>query len=235
MNRQGYQQSIFGSFIDTEKASSINQPWARDERIVNPQRNVDIAKQLLDSIGWVDNDGDGIRETVDGDVLALLAIVEDNAPQELIQILQLLDRDFRDIGVSLTVEVLDQTTWTDRWVNTHEFDLIGYSLLQYGAFNEFDLYGSAWDIRVNGNGWNPGGYANEAVDAALQEWFEAYEIDDMTRALYKLQRAVTDDPFGLFFGFPQDPVLVRPGILGYQPNKMWQSWNTRSMWKSTES
>ncbi|MEJ7838564.1 MAG: ABC transporter substrate-binding protein [Thermomicrobiales bacterium] len=233
MDRERYQRSIFGSFIDTTQAGSISQPWARDERIANPVRNVDVANQLLDSLGWVDRDLDGIRETPEGDALALVAIVQNDAPAELITILQSLDSDFRDIGVSLIVDILDPTAWAERWVVTRDYDLIAYSLLGYGAFNEFDLYGSAWDIRSNQAGWNPGGYANDIVDAALAEWFGAFEIDDMRLALYKLQRAVTDDPFGLFFGFPQDPILVRPGLLGYQPNKMWQGWNTRLLWKPT--
>lgn len=233
MDRERYQRSIFGSFINTSKAGSISQPWARDDRIVNPQRNIDIANQLLDSIGWIDNDLDGIRETPEGDILTLVIIVENDASPELIAILQSLDGDFREIGVSSVVEVLEPAAWSDRWVNTHDFDLIGYSLLGYGAFNEFDLYGSAWDIRSNLAGWNPGGYANESVDTALDEWFAAWEVDDMQLALFKLQRAVTDDPFGLFFGFPQDPVLVRPGVLGYQPNKIWQGWNTRGLWKNS--
>jgi peptide/nickel transport system substrate-binding protein len=235
MDRDKYQQSIFGSFIDTSKAGSITQPWARDERIVNPARNLDIANSRLDAMGWVDNDGDGIRETPAGDILSLVAIVQAGDQPELIQILLQLDADFRQIGVSLTVEELEPDAWTARWTTTHDFDLIGYSLLTYGAFDEFDLYGSAWDIRANQAGWNPGGYANEAVDAAIAEWFGTTDIEAMKVALYKLQRAVTDDPFGLFFGFPQDPVLVRSGILGYQPNKIWQSWNTRMLWKSTRS
>jgi peptide/nickel transport system substrate-binding protein len=235
VNRDAYQQSLFGSFIDTAKAGSINQPWARDERIVNPARNIDMANRLLDSIGWFDNDGDGLRETPEGDILQLVAIVESDAQPELIQILQSLDRDFGDIGVALTVDILEPDAWTERWVTTHDFDLIAYSLLEYGAFNEFDLYGSAWDIRTNNAGWNPGAYSNETVDSALAEWFAAYRIEDMQVALYKLQRAVTDDPFGLYFGFPQDPVLVRPEVYGFQPNKIWQSWNTRNMWTTRQS
>ena len=231
VDREGYRQAIFGSFIDIDDAGTITQPWARDPRIVSPKRNVAKANELLDDLGWRDNDGDGIREAPSGDVLNLNLIVREGANADFIALLQGLDHGFREIGVSLAVEILSAPEWTDRWVNTHEFDLIAYDLLQYGAFDEFDLYGSAWDIRTNMNGWNPGGYRNADVDAALDEWFAAYEIDDMRLAMYKLQRAVVFDPIGLFFGFPQDPVLVRPGVLGYQPNKMWQTWNTRGMWK----
>ncbi len=179
MDRDGYRQAIFGSFIDTREAGPIAQPWARDDRIVSSQRDVKAANKLLDDLGWVDNDGDGIRETPAGDVLALIAIVQAAAPPELIAILQALDGDFQAIGVGLTVEVLGPPEWFNRWVNTHEFDLIAYDLRQYGAFDEFDLYGTVWDIRANQAGWNPGGYSNAAVDAALDEWFVAYEIFHM--------------------------------------------------------
>jgi peptide/nickel transport system substrate-binding protein len=232
MDREGYRQAVFGSLIDMTRANPVVQPWAQDDRWPLVERNTAYANELLDGLGWIDNDGDGIREAASGDVLALTAIVEASAPAELVAVLRQLDTDWREIGVSLDVQVLDIATWSDRWVNQHDFDLIAYDILTYPSFDEFDLYGTAWDIRTNTGGWNPGGYSNEAVDAALAAWFASYEIEDMRIALLNLQRAVSTNPFGVFFGSPQDAVIVRPGVRGYRPNKVWQAWNTRTMWKT---
>ncbi|MEA2514862.1 MAG: hypothetical protein QOJ59_4351, partial [Thermomicrobiales bacterium] len=46
-----------------------------------------------------------------------------------------------------------------------------------------------------------------------------------------LQHAVNDDLFGLWFGFPQELILAREDILGFQPNISWETWHTRLLWR----
>ena len=46
-----------------------------------------------------------------------------------------------------------------------------------------------------------------------------------------LQKETNNDLFALWFGFPRDLVLVRQDIHGFQPNKQWQTWDTRKLWK----
>jgi hypothetical protein len=42
---------------------------------------------------------------------------------------------------------------------------------------------------------------------------------------------VNDDLFGLWFGFPQELILAREDILGFQPNISWETWHTRLLWR----
>jgi ABC-type transport system substrate-binding protein len=229
IDREGYAADIFGGFIDVDRAGFVTQPWAIDADVRNPARDVARANRMLDDAGWGDWDGDGIRDSPNGDRGAFVCIVRDDADPALLATLDRLNRDFGELGFSLEVQRLDPDSFTSRWTEGFDYDLIAWSLTQYGAFAEFDLVGSQWSIRRNTAGWNPGGYWNPEVDEAIVSYLNAWKQEDMVAALKVIQRVTNDDPFALWLGFPQQPVLVRPDISGFQPNKMWQTWNTWSL------
>ena len=234
VNRADYAKTLFGGYIDVERAGTMTQPWAIDPSVKNPKRNLDAARKLLADNGWVDWDGDGVLDSPVGDRGAFVCIVREDADPGLLAILDSLNADFNELGFTLEVQRLDPAAFTARWTSTFDYDLIAYSLNQYAAFNEFDLYGSAWNIRKNLAGWNPGGYWNADVNEAIASYLQSWKIDDMRKALSTIQRATNEDLFALWLGFPKQPVLVQPEISGFQPNKMWQSWNTWSLWHGDE-
>ena len=231
VDREAYARELFYGFIDERSAGTITQPWAHDDSLCNPAFSIDEANRILDEGGWTDVDGDGMREDARGNVLDLYCIVREDERPELLAILDRLGDDFARIGARLTVERLDPEAFDARWTENRMYDMIAYSLTQYAAFAEFDLYGSAWDIRTNPAGWNPGAYSNPDVDAAIAAYFGAWEVDGMRAALHQLQQAANEDLFGLWFGFPRDLVLVRNDIRGYAPNKMYQTWDTWKLWR----
>ncbi len=235
IDRAAYAQADFGGFVAETRTGTVAQPWAHDDSMANPRRDVAEAKRVLDALGWVDVTGDGLRDTPWGEPLSLVCIVQDDTRPELLALLDRLNADLGDIGAALEVQRLDAATFADRWINGHDFDLIAYALTLYPGFAEYDLYGSAWDIRTNPRGWNPGGYVNATVDEAIAAYLAAVEQEDMAAALATLQRAVNDDLFALWFGFPQDLILVRPDIRGFIPNKMHQTADTRLLWRTPVS
>lgn len=234
IDRERYAREVFRGFIHAEAAGTIAQPWAHDETLTNPPRDVAQARALLAEAGWEDQDGDGYVEGEDGNPLVLTCIVQNNQRPELLAVLERIGPDLKEAGVSLIVQRLGPDQFRDRWVQSHEFDLVAYAYNLFPGFTDFDLYGSAWDIRENSQGWNPGGYRNEEVDAAIADILVAYDPGEQRDALIRLQRAADEDLFGLWFGFPRDLILVRPDLLGFQPNPMWQTWDTRKLWRPSE-
>jgi ABC-type transport system substrate-binding protein len=231
INRERYAEEVFGGFTRWDAAGTVSQPWAHDDE-TTPAFSPEAASVLLTEAGWVDYDGDGVRENVDGWPLRPVAIVREDSRPELAAVMARVARDFAAVGIALSVEVLPPDVFDDRWITRRDYDLIAYAYDQLPGFTDFDLYGSAWDIRNNPAGWNPGGYANADADAAIDEFLGAVGVERQAAALRRLQRIVNEDLFGLWLGFPQDLVLVAAGIEGFVPDIVWQTARTWELWRA---
>ncbi|MER3487052.1 MAG: hypothetical protein C4345_14820, partial [Chloroflexota bacterium] len=70
------------------------------------------------------------------------------------------------------------------------------------------------------------------ADDAIRDALAARSMEGLRNALRRLQQAVNDDLFALWFGFPQDLTLVRSDIQGFQPHILLPTWNTRLLWRA---
>jgi peptide/nickel transport system substrate-binding protein len=200
--------------------------------LLTPPFNLPAAAALLAEAGWLDHDGDGVLEDLNGWPLRPVAILRQDSRPELSEVMARVARDLAAIGMALTVEVLPPAEFDDRWIARRDYDLIAYAYDVLPGFTDYDLFGSAWDIRTNPVGWNPGGYANTDADAAIAEFLTAISIERQADTLHRLQQAVNEDLFGLWLGFPLDLVLVADGIEGFAPDMAWQTARTRNLWHS---
>ena len=234
INRERYAEEVFGGFTRWHAAGTVAQPWAHDGEATTPAYSPEAASVLLTEAGWIDYDGDGVREDVNGWQLRPVAIVRDDSRPELAAVMARVARDLAAVGIALSVEVLPPDAFDERWITRRDYDLIAYAYDQLPGFTDFDLYGSAWDIRTNPAGWNPGGYANAEADAAIDEFLGAISIERQATALRRLQRVVNEDLFGLWLGFPDDLVLVAAGIEGFAPDMAWQTARTWDLWRAPQ-
>ena len=234
INRERYAEEVFGGFTRWQAAGAVAQPWAHEDDLTIPAFSPDAASVLLTEAGWIDYDGDGVREDVNGWQFRPVAILREDSRPELAAVMARVARDLAEVGIALTVEVLPADEFDDRWIARRDYDLIAYAYDQLPGFTDFDLYGSAWDIRSNAAGWNPGGYANPDADAAINEFLGAVSIERQATALQRLQRVVDEDLFGLWLGFPDDLVLVAGGIEGFTPDMSWQTARTWDLWHGSD-
>ncbi len=233
VDRERYARDIFSGFFRPDAAGTVAQPWAYDPESRNPPRDAAAARDLLKEAGCDDRDDDGTLEDETGQPLEIVLILRNDARPELERVLRSVRSDLAKVGIRLQVQPLAPDRFDERWRTTHDFDLIAYAYRLYPGFTDFDLYGSGWDIRLNPLGFNPGGYRNRDVDAAIGTILSEVDVDRQRQALYQLQQAANEDLFGLWLGFPQDLVLVQPHVLGFQPHVAWPTWGTRHLWFSS--
>ncbi len=71
----------------------------------------DQARALLEGLGWVDRDGDGIREDPQGEPLAIELLYHRN--QERQEVAEIMQAQLREVGVDLVPRVLEFTTYME--------------------------------------------------------------------------------------------------------------------------
>lgn len=76
----------------------------------------DQAKALLEEAGWVDRDGDGIREDAGGNPLQIELITNQNQERE--EVGELMRVQFLELGVDLDLSVMEYGAYETRLVNT---------------------------------------------------------------------------------------------------------------------
>ena len=141
INRERYAEEVFGGFTRWDATGTVAQPWAHDDEVTTPAYSPEAASVLLTEAGWIDYDGDGVREDVNGWQLRPVAIVRDDSRPELAAVMARVARDLAAVGIALSVEVLPPDAFDERWITRRDYDLIAYAYDQLPGFTDFDLYG----------------------------------------------------------------------------------------------
>lgn len=230
IDRSQYAEKVFETFIRQRAAGTLAQPWANAPEVTNPLQDLDGAAALLAEAGWFDFDGDGVLDDGFGQRFSITVIVQESGRDDVRAILRSVRRDLIKVGVEMRIETLSEAAFRGRWLESRDYDLIALAYALAPGFTDFDLYGSAWDVRVNPRGFNPGGYANAEADAAIADALGTVDPTAQRDALDRLQVAVDEDLFGLWFGFPRDLVLVGAELRGFRPNKLWATADTALLW-----
>ena len=128
INRERYAEEVFGGFTRWQAAGTVAQPWAHDDEATSPAYSPEAASVLLTEAGWIDYDGDGVREDVNGWQLRPVAILRDDSRPELAAVMARVARDLAAVGMALSVEVLPPDAFDERWIARRDYDLIALCL-----------------------------------------------------------------------------------------------------------
>jgi peptide/nickel transport system substrate-binding protein len=159
--------------------------------VPRPVFDPQAAKALLESSGWTDSDGDGVREcngcstgAPDGYEMEMefIAYAEYGEPLELTQ--QLIAEMLGEIGIKLNISVVEGSILWDQAENggieqSGNFDIDIYD----DGYAGVDPTDYIWELYsqealVPGGGYNVMRYDNPVVDALIDE---AYTLDEASR------------------------------------------------------
>lgn len=139
--------------------------WAYNNDLQPYEYNQELAAQLLEEAGWVDEDGDGVREK-DGRPLALnLATNAGNTTREDLGVL--VQDQLNSIGFDITFEAIEFGTLIED-LDNQTFDMIIIGWTGLGPDPNDDAF---WHTQfdVPGSGFNAVSYHNPEVDKLLEE------------------------------------------------------------------
>ncbi len=139
--------------------------WAYDPSIAPYDYDTDMASQLLEEAGWVDSDGDGVREK-DGVTLSLNLLT--NAGNTTREDLGALVQDqLNAIGFDITFEAIEFGTMIESMLGqTYDMVIIGWTGLGTDP-NDDSFWRREFDSP--GSGFNFVSFSNERVDELLNQ------------------------------------------------------------------
>lgn len=154
------------------------------------------ANALLDTLGYKDSDGDGIREYKDGSPMNMSLVVTSAEPS-WIRAAELMVDDYAAIGVKLKVEVLDPSTVSAR-SSEKQYDFMISSIGAHGVGDPDQFIMS----HRSGYLWSRDIPYSE-MDALTKEWMDTTTIDGRKQISFKMQAVYNDQPTAMAIYYPE--------------------------------
>jgi len=177
-----------------------------------PPYDPEAAAALLDEAGWVDSDGDGIRDQeIDGELVPLNLRYITNTRQIRVDVQAVVQQSFANLGIG--VELINYPS--DQYFNGYaaggpiaigDYDIAELSTT--GSFpdpNTTQFLCSEIPTDESPDGNNEIGYCNEEVDALFEQANSTTDTNARIELFHQIDQILTDDV--AFVGVWYDPDL----------------------------
>ena len=181
INRYGLDRPCLG-------VASEDSPWfPKNAGIPRPKQDQKRARKLLEEAGWVDMDGDGIREKIiDGKMVKFsFTLLVANMP-EVIPISLLLEQSLREVGIQCRTAPLEWTVMIDN-MQKKKFQA---TLCGWGAGADPYTLRNVWGT---GEARNNIGYSNPEVDRLFDEGELEFDREKRLAIYQKIHELIFND------------------------------------------
>jgi peptide/nickel transport system substrate-binding protein len=161
--------------------------WAYSEDVRKYDYNPDLARQLLTDNGWIDQDGDGIREK-DGQALRFILLSNDDPTRQAV--IKQIAEDWRAIGVLAEPQAVSFAGLVSDFLAPRHFDaaLIGWEIS--GDPDPFPLWHSS---QADEGGQNYSGWSNAEADELMRQARASTDYDIRRQIYAQFQRVFAED------------------------------------------
>lgn len=178
------------------------------------------AKEILQEVGWEDQDGDGVLEK-DGEPFefTVLTNMGNNLRKNTATIIQ---RRLSDIGVKVHIRTLEWSTFINEFIDKRRFQavILGWSI---GLDpDQFDIWHSG---KIGEKEFNFVSYSNSEVDELLERGRRTFDTDERKKAYFRIQEILAEDVPYIFLYVPDATPIVHARFHGIKPAPIGISYN----------
>lgn len=148
-----------------------------DKNYKLPERNIEEAKKLIEAAGYTMG-ADGFYMTV------TLDMFESGSFKDIGQIVK---ENLKEIGINVTLNVMEMAAWQDKVQQNHNFDMT-----MLAGYQGPDVSGVAGRVASYG-GTNIGMYNNPEVDKNLEEASKISDVAERAKYYSEVQRIMSED------------------------------------------
>ncbi|MBZ0295013.1 MAG: peptide ABC transporter substrate-binding protein [Anaerolineae bacterium] len=184
-----------------------NTPYARPDAAPLPY-DPEAAAQLLDEAGWVDSDGDGVRDK-DGVALELRYLTNQRQIRQDVQVVA--QQQLGDIGVSLLLENYPSEVFFGSYIDDAPTAHGRYDIQEFSSPTNFpDPSVTRWlcseiPTDESPDGVNDQRYCNEEFDSLMAQADSETDTNARIELFHQMDQIITDD--AIWAGIWYDPDL----------------------------
>ena len=173
--------------------------WAYDASVGDGamKYDQDAARALLDDAGWIDRDGDGVRENAEHDRLSISLKYNPGLRGDIAEIMQ---AQFAEIGIEVSLAVVDITTLIGQLMDTaRDFDGVAMAFVVDFRLDDADFFHSEKIDR--GYAWS--GTTRPEIDHYLDRLPLILDYDEARAAWSEYQKLLLDEQPYTFLWFSE--------------------------------
>ncbi len=220
IDRQAIAESLMEGTVEVaDTGITPNSPYFNAD-VTKYDYDPELAAQMLSDAGWTDSDGDGILDK-DGEPFSF-TIINRNSRPERVAIAQVIQANYKDIGVDVQFENLENAAWIEKWLSKDwEATVSGWIIPADPSLTS--LY--ACDASNNFTG-----FCSEELDAAMEASDQVLEFDERKPLIDEVQAILADEAWSLPIYYAVRPYTMLDSFENFKGSGT----NLGSFWNSYE-
>jgi peptide/nickel transport system substrate-binding protein len=196
--------------------------------------NVAEAGRLLDDLGWVDTDGDGIREDEMGNALAFSLVTNDSSNLRP-KIGKIVQEGLAAIGVQMHLELIPSGGLVNRLSNTYDWEA---AILGLTGGPEPHTGINVWHSSGGLHLWHPGQVEpvtswEEQIDELYVAASQELDHDERVKLYHRAQEIVADNVPLIYTTHPERLTAVR-NVFGNSTPTLYGLWDIRYLYRTDQ-
>lgn len=170
--------------------------------------NPEKAKEILEAAGWVDTDGDGIREK-DGKTLTINWVTYPSR-QELPLLAESAQASLKDIGIDVSLNITaDHGTIV---AEKEGWDVYAAAFVTAGIGDPMYFFSTHC---LADSTKNRGGYSNASLEELATQMNSTFETDARNEIAVEMQQQILDDDAFVFCSFLRMSLIYKSNVTGF--------------------
>lgn len=171
--------------------------WAYDKEIRKYPYNLAEANRLLNEAGWIDSNGDGIRDK-DGKPLQFQLFTNDSSKLR-IELINQIASDWQKLGILAVPKPVEFSGLVNDFLVPRRFDAVLLEWAITGDPDPLDLWHSS---QAEGSGSNYGGWSNPEADRLMEEARTTTDEAVRTQLYYQFQQIFGEETPAILLYYP---------------------------------
>ncbi|MGI5874951.1 MAG: ABC transporter substrate-binding protein [Bacillota bacterium] len=208
LNKEEYCESLLnGQYIPGVTLLTSAADYGYDELTDPNSYDPEAAAKLLDDAGYKDTDGDGYRETPEGDQIDLRFVYYTGRPEQQI-VVEATQTDMKKIGIKVTPEVHDTQTVMDMQ-QTGDYDLLCMSI---NMMNCGDPENQINTYFCEGGSYNATGYDSAEFNRLMKEVHVTADPEQRKDLVKQAEQVLLEDAVAIYYCYPIMNFVMQNGV-----------------------